>query len=42
MFSLLSSFFFTATPAAYVSSQAMVKVEIQLPAYTTAMATLDP
>ena len=35
-------FFLMATPAAYGSSQAGVEQELQLPAYTTAHATLDP
>ena len=34
-------FFFTATHAAYGSSQVGVESELQLPAYATARATLD-
>ena len=33
---------FRAVPTAYGSSQAGVKLELQLPAYTIAMATWDP
>ena len=35
-------FIYRATPVAYGGSQARVKLELQLPAYTTATATLDP
>ena len=35
------SFFFRATPEAYGGSQVGVKLELQLPAYTTATAMLD-
>ena len=35
-------FLFMVTPAAYGSSQAKVELELKLPAYTTATATLDP
>ena len=34
-------YLFRATPSAYGSSQAGVEMELQLPAYTTAMAILD-
>ena len=35
-------FLFGAEPAAYESSQARVKLELQLLTYTTATATLEP
>ena len=35
-------FFFRATRVAYGSAQAGVESELQLPAYTTVPATLDP
>ena len=35
-------FIFRATPAAHGISQAGVKLELQLPAYATAIATQDP
>ena len=42
LFYLFAFFLFTVTPAAYGSSPARVKSELQLQAYTTATATPDP